>query len=280
MPSGGDDQSESNAPGNSGGRGSSSSSSGGGYASGGNSNSPNAGGGYSGGNPSGDSQSAPSYSGNSYSGGGNSNSPNAGGGYSGGNPSGNSQSAPSSSGRGGLGTAAGAVADRYVSMPTSFESLTQSMNASPYGMMTSPLSTYAQGSMAYSTSQPADMRSAVGYTSRSSKAVDGRGVAPMGQEVSSLSSAKEALFSMLAPVEGGKYGANAVSYSSPLGVRSMDVVGTTAEDMISVMEKADNSAGKSYKSDKTYVGSHQLGRTAISDAVKAGVRRRKLLQAF
>jgi hypothetical protein len=296
MPSGGDDQSESNAPGNSGGRGSSSSSSGGGYASGGNSNSPNAGGGYSGGSPSGDSQSAPSYSGNSYSGQGNSNSPNAGGGYSGGNPSGNSQSAPSSGGRGGLGTAAGAVAasspgfmgfvgaDQIGSIGTrsqtaagnvatapSFESLTRSMNAPALGMMTSPAPSYAKGTMAYDMSRPTDMRSSVAANSVPSYAVSGRGVAPMGSTLTSLDDAKQSFFSMVAGVEGGRHGANAVSFSSSLGVSKMDVVGTTVADMISTMEKADNSANKSYKADRTYVGSYQLGRSALKSALAAGV---------
>ena len=295
MPSGGDDQSESNAPGNSGGRGSSSSSSGGGYASGGNANSPNAGGGYSGGNPSNNSQSAPSYSDNSYSPSGNSNSPNAGGGYSGGNPSGNSQSAPSSSGRG-LGTAAGAVAasspgfmgyvgaDQIGSIGTrsqtaagnvatapSFESLTRGMNAPALGMMTSPAPSYAKGTMAYDMSRPTDLRSSVSPISAPSYAVSGRGVAPMGSTLTSLDDAKQSFFSMVAGVEGGRHGANAVSFSSSLGVSKMDVVGTTVADMISTMEKADNSANKGHKADRTYVGSYQLGRSALKSAIAAGV---------
>lgn len=59
-----------------------------------------------------------------------------------------------------------------------------------------------------------------------------------------------------------------VSYASPYGKPSNpDLTQMTIGEVLSWQEQMDNSAGKTYKADKTYVGAYQIGKNTLKDAV-------------
>jgi hypothetical protein len=135
---------------------------------------------------------------------------------------------------------------------------------------------FLPGQMALSATPPTNFSNvnpvSTSYVTPQTQSVEQSTSNAMVGTKTSLDEAKENALDLIASVEGRPTNSfNSVGYASSLGVTHMNVVGTTAAEMIGIMEKADKSAGKSYKADRTFVGAYQLGRTAISRAVKAGV---------